>query len=75
MFVNDVILFNGYLVRMKGKIPFIVVPRFHNLMPQIVSYTEPSEKSSLETIWKRAGTFKKYWAGDWMNHLLLSIMV
>ena len=39
-----------------------------DLTRQMVCYTEPSEKSSLETVWKRADTFKKYVAGDWMNH-------
>ena len=26
----------------------------------------------METVWKMAGTFKKYLAGDWMNHHRLS---
>ena len=48
-----------------------------NLTRQMVCYTEPSEKLSLETVWKRAGTFRKYMAGDWMNHLSiwLSLLV
>ena len=32
------------------------------------------EKSSFETVWKRAGTFKKYLAGDWMNHLSITVL-
>ena len=46
-----------------------------NLMRQMVCYTEPSEKSSMETVWKRAGTFKKYLAGDWMNHLSITVLL
>ena len=37
--------------------------RHSSLRRQIVCYTEPSGKSSVETVWKRAGTFKKYLAG------------
>ena len=33
----------------------------------MVCYTESSEKSSMETVWKEAGAFKKYLAGDCMN--------
>ena len=42
----------------------------------MVCYTEPSKKPSLTTVWKRAGTFKKYLAGYGMNlyHLYLSII-
>lgn len=35
-------------------------------------YTEPSEKLSLETVWKRASIFKTYLAGDWMSHLSIT---
>lgn len=35
-----------------------------NLTRQLVCYTQPSGKSSLETAWKRAGTLRKYLAGD-----------
>ena len=45
-----------------------------NLSRQMVCYTEPSEKPSLETVWKRAGTFKKILAGDWMNHLSIKLL-
>ena len=45
------------------------VPRFVNLMIQMGGYTEPSGKSSLESVWKRAGTFRKCLPGDRMNHL------
>lgn len=27
----------------------------------------------LNFFWKRAGTFKKYWTGDWMNHLSITV--
>lgn len=41
---------------------------------QMVCSTEPSEKLSSETVWgKRAGTFKNYLAGDWMNHLSVTV--
>ena len=53
--------------------PLKDVDIYYNLMHQMVCYTEPSEKSSLETVWKRAGTFKKYLAGDWMNHLSITV--
>ena len=43
-------------------------------MRQMVCYTEPSEKLSMETVWKRAGTFKKYLGVDWMNHLSISVL-
>ena len=33
----------------------------------VVCCTEPSGKSCLETVWKRAGTFKKHLAGDWIG--------
>ncbi len=35
----------------------------------MVCYTEPSGKSSLETVWKRAGASKEFPSGDWTNHL------
>ena len=44
-----------------------------NLMRQMVCFTESSEKSSLETVWKRSGSFKKYLAGDKMNHLSITV--
>ena len=47
---------------------------FCHLTCQMVCYTEPSEKLSLETVWERAGTFKKYLAGDWMNHLSITVL-
>lgn len=31
--------------------------------------TEPSGKALLETVWKRACTFKAHFPSDWMNHL------
>ena len=40
----------------------------------MVCYKEPSEKLAIETVWKRAGTCKKYLAGDWMNHLSISVL-
>ena len=36
-----------------------------NLTRQMVCYTEPSGELSLDTVWKRASTFKK----TWTNHL------
>jgi hypothetical protein len=38
-------------------------------MIQMGGYTEPSGKSSMESVWKRAGTFRKCLPGDRMNHL------
>lgn len=36
----------------------------------MVCHTQPCGKSSMGSVWKRAGTFKeKVLAGDWMNHL------
>ena len=40
----------------------------------MVYFTGPSEKSSLETVGKRAGTFKQYLAGDWMKHLSITVL-
>ena len=45
-----------------------------NLMHQMVCYTEQSKKLSMETVWKRTDTFKKYLAGDWMNHLSIAVL-
>lgn len=39
-------------------------------MQQMACYTEPSEQSPLVTVWKRT-VFKKYFAGDSMNHLFM----
>ena len=44
-----------------------------NLTRQMVCYTEPSEKLSLETVWKRTGTFKKYLASDKMHHPSITV--
>ena len=40
---------------------------------QMVCYTELPGKEPLETVWKRAGAFKKYLAGDWTNHLSVTV--
>lgn len=37
----------------------------NNPTRQVVCYTEPCGKALLETVWERAGTFKKHLAGDW----------
>ena len=34
---------------------------------------EPSGETLLESVWKRAGSLKRYLAGDWMNHLSIAI--
>ena len=48
----------------------------HTAMPcQMACYTEPSGKSSLESVSIRAGTFHKYLAGDWMDHLSITSQV
>ena len=39
----------------------------------MVCYTKLPGKEPLETVWKRAGTFKKYLAGDWTNHLSITV--
>lgn len=44
------------------------------LMGQMFSFTGPSRISSLETVWKGAGTVKKFMAGDWKNCLLPSVI-
>lgn len=45
---------------------------FTNLTHQMVCFIEPSEKSFLETVWKRASIFKIYLADDCMNHLSIT---
>lgn len=45
-------------------------------MQQMVSCIEPSgktEKSSIESVWKRAGALKRSLAGDWTNHLCIAV--
>lgn len=42
---------------------------------QMVCHTEPSEKQSSETVWKRAGTFKKYLAGDTINNVCVYLYI
>lgn len=42
-----------------------------NLRQKMVYYTEPSGKSSLESLEK--GPLKKYWPGDWINNLSITI--
>lgn len=50
-------------------------PVITNLKRQMVCSIEPSEMSSLETVLKRADSFKNYLACDCMKHLSLSIDV
>ena len=38
----------------------------------MVCSTEQSAKSYLEAVWIKAGTFKKYWADDWMSHMSIT---
>ena len=45
---------------------------FSNWTCQMAYYTEPSGNSSIESVQKRAGTFKKHLAGDLMNRLSLT---
>lgn len=47
----------------------------HNLMRQMVCYSKPSDKLSLETVRKRADTFRKYLTGDWISHLSIIILL
>lgn len=35
-------------------------------------FSNPSGKELLETFSKSAGTFKRYLAGDWINHMSVS---
>ena len=51
---------------------FLIHHQSRNLMRQ-VCYTEPPGKSSVDTVWKRAGAFKKYLAGHWMSHLYITV--
>ena len=43
-----------------------------NVVHQMVCSTEQSAKSYLEAVWIKAGTFKKYWADDWMSHMSIT---
>lgn len=43
-----------------------------NLTQHMVCKIEPSVELSLGTIWKWAGTFKKYLSANWMSHNRLS---
>lgn len=54
---------------------FNIFPKWHispKLTCQMVGYTEPSEKLSLEIVYKRAGTYLKYLTSNWTNHLFIS---
>ena len=44
-----------------------------NLTRQMICCTELSERLYVETILKRARTFKNYLAGDWMTHLSIIV--
>lgn len=51
---------------------YIVVPKFHNLMQQMVKHSHVRSG-----FWKllRGATFKEYLAGDWMNCLSHAITI
>lgn len=55
-----------------GTVEKRVPPLFQNFGINLVLWHP--WKSSMETVWKSAGTFKKYLAGDWMNHLSTTVL-
>lgn len=41
----------------------------------MVGYTEPSEKSTMETVWAGQELSEKYLACDYINHLSITVLI